>query len=178
MAVALGRSRVMSDRQAVLLWGLPVVILTVGAAYLAPYIGLPEAWAADRVRYGAACAAAIAVWLVFALLQVSLHRLFTPADAPGPALSEATPALRLKLAFLQNTLEQVVLAAIAYLAFATSAPAEALPLLVLNVGLFWLGRTAFQFGHGKGMRGRAFGYALTFLPTLLLYLNLAASLVL
>jgi len=167
----------MTDRQVVMLYGAPVIALTLGAVFLAPIIGMPEGWGADRLRLGAGCAAAIAAWLIFALLYVSTHRLFTPADAPGPALSDPTPPLRLKLAFLQNTLEQTVLAAIAYLAFAASAPAEQLPLLPLDAALFWIGRLTFLIGHRTGMRGRAFGYALTFLPTFALYLMLAAQLI-
>ncbi|MES1199577.1 MAG: MAPEG family protein [Pseudomonadota bacterium] len=166
----------MNDRGAVFLWGVPVIALTLAAIYVAPTLALPDGWGADRVRLGAVCAAAIGAWLLFAVLQVSTHRLFSAGDAPGPALSEPTPALRPKLAFLQNTLEQAVLAAIAYLAFAVTARDIQLALLPLDVGLFWLGRACFLFGHAKGMRGRAFGFALTFAPTLALYVILAAKL--
>lgn len=166
----------MKDRMAVMLWGVPALTLTLGAVALAPTLALPADWSAERLRLGAFCAAAIAAWLVFALLTVSVHRLTHAADAPGPALSEATPALRLKLAFLQNTLEQVVLAAIAYLAFAATARSDQLALLPISAALFWLGRLCFLVGHRYGMKGRAFGYALTFLPTLTLYLMMAARL--
>ncbi|HVZ99365.1 MAG TPA: MAPEG family protein [Caulobacterales bacterium] len=166
----------MSDRGVVFLWGIPVVVLTVGAILLAPAWPVPGAWDTNRFRLGASCAAAIGVWLVAAVLLVSTHRLFSSADAPGPALSEPTPALRLKLAFLQNTLEQVVLAAIAYLAFAATAPTRELSLLPIDVILFWIGRACFLLGQANGMRGRAFGFALTFAPTLALYLLLLSTL--
>lgn len=157
------------------LWAAAAAVL-IAAAFWAVGLGLPEGWGADRLRLSAGCAAAVASTLIFALLRVSLRRFFHAADAPGAGLSAPSDGIRVPLAILQNTLEQVVLASIAYLAFAASAPAHLLPLLPLFAGLFLLGRLAFWIGYRHGATGRTFGYVLTFFPTLLLYLMLAGFL--
>jgi hypothetical protein len=168
------------DQTLILLWGAPVLALILGAIWAvdAELYVLPAGWGANRLRLGAGCAAAIGFWLIVAVLRVSLHRFFSDADRPGMGLTDAPgPALKIKLANLQNTLEQVVLAALAHLAYAASAPADRLAILPLFVALFSLGRVAFMLGYRFGAPGRAFGFGLSFGPTLALYAMLASGLV-
>ncbi len=66
---------------------------------------------------------------------------------------------------LRNTTEQAVLAALAWPALAIQlAPAQAglFPALAVT---FLIGRIAFTLGYAKGAAGRAFGFGLTFYPT-------------
>ncbi|MEJ0060877.1 MAG: MAPEG family protein [Terricaulis sp.] len=163
----------------ILAWGAPALALILGAFWAvdASLYVLPKDWQDDRLRLGATCAAALGFWLIVAVLRVSLHRFFSDVDRPGAGLTEApSPALRIKRANLQNTLEQVVLAALAHIAYAATAPQPALAILPLFVALFSLGRIAFMAGYRFGAAGRAFGFGLSFGPTLALYFLLAAQL--
>ena len=77
---------------------------------------------------------------------------------PGSAADRAQRVLR-------NTTEQAVLAALAWPALAIQlAPTQAglFPALAVS---FLIGRVAFALGYAKGAAGRAFGFGLTFYPT-------------
>lgn len=77
---------------------------------------------------------------------------------PGSAADRAQRVLR-------NTTEQAVLVALAWPALAIQlAPAQAglFPALAVS---FLIGRVAFALGYAKGAAGRAFGFGLTFYPT-------------
>ncbi len=79
----------------------------------------------------------------------------------GGAGSAADRAQRV----LRNTTEQCVLVALAWPALAIQlAPAQAglFPALAVT---FLIGRLAFTLGYAKGAAGRAFGFGLTFYPT-------------
>lgn len=79
----------------------------------------------------------------------------------GSAGSAADLAQRV----LRNTTEQCVLVALAWPALAIQlAPAQAglFPALAVT---FLIGRAAFMLGYAKGAAGRAFGFGLTFYPT-------------
>ena len=69
---------------------------------------------------------------------------------------------------LQNTLEQCCLAFPVYVATAIVAPASFLPVVPLAAGMFLVGRALFFAGYAKGAPARAYGFALTFYPTVLL----------
>jgi hypothetical protein len=58
-----------------------------------------------------------------------------------------------------------VVATGARLALATLLEGAALALILAAVALFGLGRLAFLVGYSGGAGGRAFGMAVTFLPT-------------
>ena len=164
------------DQSLVVLAGVPVFALTVGAFAARPFLP-SEFWLTDRLRLGAGCAALIALPLLFAIWRVALFRFVSDADRPGAGLAPAPgAALRVHQAVLQNTLEQTLLAAIAYLAFAATARVGLLPLLPLFAGLFLLGRVAFALGYRFGAPGRAFGFGLTIAPTVTLYVLMGLSL--
>ncbi|MEO5616052.1 MAG: MAPEG family protein [Cypionkella sp.] len=79
----------------------------------------------------------------------------------GGAGSAADRAQRV----LRNTTEQCVLVALAWPALAIQlAPAQA-GLFPALAGTFLIGRIAFTLGYAKGAAGRAFGFGLTFYPT-------------
>jgi hypothetical protein len=86
-------------------------------------------------------------------------------------------SLEINLRYNQNTLEQVVLAAIAWSGLALAAPASAAALLPALAGLFAVGRVTFWLGYLYAPWARAFGLGLTFYPTVATLLWLGAQLV-
>ena len=71
----------------------------------------------------------------------------------------------INLRYSQNTLEQTVLAAIAWLGLAATAPSRAAVLLPALAALFAAGRLTFWLGYLYAPWARAFGLGLTFYPT-------------
>lgn len=67
--------------------------------------------------------------------------------------------------YVQNTLEQAVLAGTVWLALAAVEPARAALLVPMLAALFGIGRIAFWIGYLLAPWARAFGFGLTFYPT-------------
>lgn len=114
--------------------------------------------------------------LAAAIGWVAAVRFASDADRAGAALSAASPALGVPSAVLQNTLEQAVLAGIAYAAAAALWPPERLGAAAVAAALFGIGRLLFALGYARGAAGRAFGFGLTFYPTLVLLAGSVAAL--
>jgi len=109
-----------------------------------------------------------AATLFVCIAPLSAHRFFTPEDIHGRALSAGTDRAKMLQALLQNTLERCVLAFPVYVATAMIAPASFLPVVPAAAVMFLVGRVSFFAGYAKGAPSRAYGFALTFYPTLLL----------
>jgi hypothetical protein len=107
----------------------------------------------------------VLLWVVLGVILVAHGRGRSAADIGGAAFSPPSPVIAVRVAFLQNTLEQAVIAVGAHLALATLLEGAALVLIPAAVALFGLGRLAFLAGYSGGAGGRAFGMAATFLPT-------------
>lgn len=69
---------------------------------------------------------------------------------------------------LQNTLERGSLALPVYVAVSLLAPAHLLALVPAAAAIFLVGRVLFFVGYAKKAPARAFGFALTFYPTVML----------
>lgn len=104
--------------------------------------------------------------LAVAIGDVARRRFLSPQDLAGAATTEASPDVAAARAILQNTLEQSVLAIGAHLALTAAFGGSRLPVAVL-VGLFVAGRVLFNAGYRHGASARAFGFALTFYPSVL-----------
>lgn len=126
--------------------------------------GLPE-----RLAFAVQASAFVLVWVLAGVLMVSTARRRSPEDIGGSAAGPPSARLAIRVAFLQNTLEQAVLAVGLYLAVATLDGGRWLPLIVAAVGLFALGRVLFLRGYARGVTGRALGMALTMMPVILGY---------
>lgn len=90
-----------------------------------------------------------------------------------------TPAswsLEINLRYNQNTLEQVTLAAIAWVGLALAVPRENLITIPALAFLFGLGRITFWIGYVINPLARAFGMTMTALPTVAAYVWLATQL--
>ncbi len=152
-------------------------IVTV-AAYIAAWLfapaiaELPEALP-ERFAFAALCWAVPGLVLLVAIMMVSTARRFSIDDIGGQAAGPPSEKLAVKAAFLQNTLEQTVLAGAFYFALAASAGGQWMALLPVAAVLFVIGRVLFFAGYKRGAKGRAFGMALTMLPAVIGYLIVA-----
>lgn len=150
---------------------LAVVLAGFAAGYaLLPRVfAFPEALSA-RLALAAQSGAFVLLCLLVAVGLVSHGRRKSPDDIAGAAAASPSRVLAVKAAFLQNTLEQSVLACGAFLAFAAVGDGAWLALLPVAAVLFCLGRALFYAGYPGGAGARAFGMALTLLPGALLLL--------
>ena len=103
-------------------------------------------------------------WIAASVASVARLRFRSEHDIAGSA-ADPTPKVRAAIARLQNTLEQGILAIGAYLALAAALPRSTTLIATLAV-LFSLGRILFWIGYERGAAARAFGFALTFYPTI------------
>jgi hypothetical protein len=148
-----------------------VSAIVLGAGYVFRPFGVPHLEGfAERIRYVMRADLVVFIWLVAAVANVARQRFFSPADIDGSGLAGASPKIRVGLAVLQNTLEQVVLAVGAHFALAATARGAVMVLILPLVVLFCVGRVAFWAGYGRGAAHRAFGFASTFYPTVFAYL--------
>ncbi|MDZ4327764.1 MAG: MAPEG family protein [Pseudomonas sp.] len=152
--------------------GLGIVVCVVALA--AGYWGLPRFFEfphdpLDRLMFWARLQVFLLAWVALGVGAVSRGRRQSAQDINGSAYGPPSSGLAIKVAFLQNTLEQAVLASGAYLALVTLLSGPALSLLVAAAILFCIGRVCFYLGYSGGAPGRGFGFVLTMLPTLLGY---------
>lgn len=104
--------------------------------------------------------------LMIAIRIVSRIRFRSPPDSRGSAYAPPSEKLSIPAAFLQNTLEQSVLFALATFGLATVARPSALAYMAAAAALFVIGRVAFWFGYAQGAGGRAFGMVMTMTPAI------------
>jgi uncharacterized membrane protein YecN with MAPEG domain len=128
--------------------------------------------AGARVTLWAAASALPACCVFFAIARLARHRFFTPEDIASSGLNTGTPKARSLQAQLQNTLEQAVLAVIAYGAWLALMPPRWGVLVAAFALCFAIGRLCFFAGYERGAPARAFGFALTFYPGALMMLAL------
>lgn len=150
-----------------------LVCFALGYMLLPRAFTFPEALA-GRMAMAAQAGAFVLLCLVVAVGMVSFGRRQSADDIGGAAGGPPSPALAVKAAFLQNTLEQAVLACGAFFAFAAVATGAGLALLPVAALLFCAGRVLFWLGYPGGAGARALGMALTLLPGALLLLHAMA----
>ena len=109
-----------------------------------------------------------ALTLAYSIGRLAQHRFFSAQDIDGSALSSGTSTAVLLQSLLQNTLEQALLALIAYASWCLLVPSALLPAAPAAAVLFFVGRVMFFASYVQGAQARALGFALTFYPTVLL----------
>jgi hypothetical protein len=124
----------------------------------------------SRVAVWIACILFVAAWLLICVGRLAGHRFFTPEDIDGGGVAGNSPKAALLQALLQNTLEQTVLAMVAYAAWLWLAPPERLGLVIVFSAYFAVGRILFFVGYSYGAPARALGFTLTFYPNVGLFL--------
>lgn len=127
--------------------------------------GLPE-----RLAFAAQASILVLLCVVVAIGMVSTARRFSPEDIGGSAARAPSKRIAIYVAFLQNTLEQSVIAVGLYFALATLLSGPWLSLIVVGVIFFLIGRVLFFRGYSRGVEGRALGMTLTMMPTVIGYL--------
>lgn len=152
-------------------WALGFCGLVLGSGYvmLPRYFEFPHDLP-ERLAFAIRADLFVFLWVLLGVRMVASGRFRSPADIAGSAFASPSPRLAVRAAFLQNTLEQAVLAIGCHLALATLISGPALALIAAGVVLFGLGRVAFLVGYPKGAGGRAFGMVTTSLPTFAGYL--------
>lgn len=120
---------------------------------------------AERLIVAARADVFVLFWLAATIGNVARLRFFSPDDIAGSGSEAASAMVGRARAVLQNTLEQVVLAVLVHVALAVLV-ASSVPLIVALATLFAIGRLFFWTGYSGGAQARAFGFALTFYPSL------------
>src|SRR6185503_18536006 len=108
-------------------------------------------------------------------IGLTANRRFFIEDAIDGSPAPQSNALQINLRYNQNTLEQTVLAAIAWSGLALALPHERLGLIPLLAIFFATGRATFWLGYLIAPWARAFGLGLTFYPTVAALIWLAAT---
>lgn len=155
-------------------------IFSVGALSLivfwSPGALIPDQELPHRIAFALGWDVALLICLVVSIGMLARHRFFTPEDIDGGGLTKGTPQAILLQSILQNTLEQVVIAFIAHLAWSAIMPLDWQAAIPIAVGLFVIGRILFFRGYSGGAPARALGFALTFYPTVLMVIAMAITL--
>lgn len=153
------------------LWAVLIAVSASAGAYLwvpSATFGLDPAWdAGERLAFALKCDFLIFLWLAGCLRAVASGRFNTPADRKGAAYGQPTQSLAVRLALLQNSLEQTVLTVGAHLLLAALLRGPELVLIPVGVALYLVGRASFALSYPKGAAARAFGMALTAAPSLI-----------
>lgn len=121
----------------------------------------------DRLAYVAKCEIFAALMLLAGIMAVAGQRFFSN-DAIEGQTEGLSPAITINLRYVQNTLEQLILLVIAHLAYAATASSGEMKIIPLLISLFIVGRGCFWFGYHQNALSRAFGFAVTFYPTVFL----------
>ncbi len=108
--------------------------------------------------------------LAVAIMNVANQRFFEPLDRNAAAASTATDRIIQPQAVLRNTHEQVTIAILVYAIALMLLPVKWSDTIPVAAFLFAIGRMFFTRGYAKGAAARAFGFGLTFYPSVLLAL--------
>jgi hypothetical protein len=157
---------------------LPALLTTYLVLSSAPRlfagVTLPVDDTADRLAFAVRWLLVPGLCLLAGLAALSGRRGFT-ADAIDGTRMPANRALEINLRYNLNTLEQTVLAAIAWTGLSLVLPRGRLYLIPAMASLFGVGRATFWIGYLANPMGRAFGMVLTALPTMIALVWLACA---
>lgn len=118
----------------------------------------------------------IVVWIMVGIGLVSRGRRLSAQDIRGSAYGPPGPRIAVYAAFLQNTLEQATVTIILLLTVLLLLRGKAMPFAGASVVLFAVGRVAFLRGYPGGAGARAFGMAMTALPSVVAIVAAAGAL--
>ncbi len=162
-------SRTVGKRLAIALQ-MGAAALTVLAAALLWRGGWPASapiaadGAAARLALAARWLLAPAFTLFAGIAAIAAMRLFSARAMEGGETGQGR-FVDITLRYNRNTLEQTMLAAVAWAGLALALPAAELTLIPKLAVLFVIGRVIFWMGYLFAPWARAYGFALTFYPT-------------
>jgi hypothetical protein len=128
----------------------------------------------DALRIACFCLLAPAICVTAGVGFIANQRFLHAEAIDG---SRTTPAIDLAQRYLTNTAEQGLLAGMAWLAFAAAAPDRAAAMLPVLAVTFMVARAMFALGYAMPPWARAFGFALTFYPSVAVILATSAAMV-
>jgi hypothetical protein len=149
-----------------------LILTWLYARQLFAFVELPADDIPHRLAFAAEWLIIPGLTLLAGVMGASRRGFF--ADAIEGTRTPASWSLEINLRYNQNTVEQVLLAAIAWLGLAVALPHSSLIAIPASAVLFGLGRVTFWIGYVIHPLARAFGMALTAVPTLAAYVWLAA----
>jgi hypothetical protein len=170
----------LARKQLLALGGIvPAVLATLlvwrSAPRLFAGLALPVDTSADRLAFALHWLLVPGLTLLAGIALLAGRRFFAAAAIDGTR-TPTSRGLEINLRYNLNTLEQTVLAAIAWTGLSLALPSTRLYLIPAMALLFGVGRAAFWIGYLIDPMGRAFGMVLTALPTMiaLVWLGLRA----
>jgi hypothetical protein len=128
---------------------------------------------ASRIAFAAHWLLLPGLALLAGVLGLASRRFFV-ADAMDGTRTPESRSLEINLRYNQNTLEQVILAVIAWSGLALQLPHDRLSLIPALAILFLVARAIFWIGYLIAPWARALGFGLTFYPTVIAFVWLAA----
>ena len=148
--------------------GLLLLGLTTTASYNfeGPLVNLPTM--TDRIVFTLRLQMLSAMTVVFGIIWVANTRFYTPAMDTFSQAAQHHVAIPTR--YLQNTVEQFVLSFVGNLVLTTYLPSNKMHMIAVFVALFVAGRLAFALGYRRYYVQRAFGFVLTFMPTVSVYI--------
>jgi MAPEG family len=130
-------------------------------------VTLPADDTASRLAYAAHWLILPGVTLLAGIIAAGRRGFI--ADAIDGTRTPSSHSLEINLRYNQNTLEQTLLAAVAWAALAVVLARDELGLIPVMAFLFAFGRITFWIGYLLHPLVRAFGMVLTALPTIAAY---------
>lgn len=132
-------------------WAALKSFLLCAVAFATGYMLLPRLMTfpntiADALIFTLRIDLFILLWVAIAVGIVSHARRKSTADIRGSAFGTPSESIRIKIAFLQNTLEQAFIAIGSHLVLSMLVTGESLSFIVVAVGLFAMGCISFYFG--------------------------------
>ena len=152
-------------------------VILIGCVLLLPRLVVLPSATGERLAFAIQTSAVHFASVLIAVRMVASGRYNSADDIGGAAAGPPSPALAVKAAFLQNTLEQAFLGVGAHLLLASIVGGRWLALLVASAVLFAIGRISFYRRYQEGAGARAFGMATTALASLACYVAAVALLV-
>jgi hypothetical protein len=149
----------------------PAIIISLLAWAYAPLLlanlPIPADGAADRLAYAAEWLLLPGLALLAGVFGASRRGFY--ADAIDGTRTPSSHSLEINLRYNQNTVEQTLLAAIAWGGLSQALPHHDLVLIPAMAALFLVGRLTFWIGYALHPMARTFGMTLTAFPTILAY---------
>ncbi len=149
-----------------------IVLLVANAGVVATWLHIPVPSgddAASRLALAAQWLVVPGLTLMIGIGMVARQRFFV-ADAMDGSPNTQNHVLEINLRYNRNTLEQMLLVALAWPTLALALPHDRLALIPELAIVFGVARALFWLGYLYAGWARAFGFALTFYPTVAVYL--------
>ncbi len=165
-----------NEQRAIARSAIAALLVTGSVLVAAGVLSLFEADGVDeRLSLLAVAFAPLTLALLRDIARMANHRFAEPLDRNSAAADTSTAKADMLSAILRNTHEQVTFAALVYAMAAIALPAHWTDAILGCAGLFVIGRLIFAAGYAEGAGGRAFGFGLTFYPSVALALLTAVT---